>query len=494
MTTLRPSPQIWSLPVALLLSATAAAAQWTPPDGVYESTINDRRVQVRVAEGKLETFHATYVPVLTGNALVCLGGAQPRELEVNYDARRQGPPRPVTSDEVAITVGALAAQNFLVEATVSIAAVAGEAALTGSTIFQVSSRGTPSFCRSVIRAAQPENFLARRVSTLAGGPVTNTVDSVAARAAMTTIPLRPYQIVGQPADQVVFLLASGAEGRQQLYRASSPDSLWQPMLPGATAGLVAVHPTRPSVVTAITRGRVSRSEDGGATWRELRLPVPHVSVLGISERLPDVIYAAESQQPLIRSLDGGRTWTTLRERAAWRQIVGSPTNPDVVYAVATGGNDARLLRSDDAGGSWRQLQRGDGINGFAIDSAESDVLYLAIRRSNRLGDAGELMRSPDGGRTWQRIAIGGGRLGVDRATHTLYVGGRVVRRLLPGTAVLEEVSGGMPENGEVTRFSFVGPRPRVFATVFISLGANADYALFELVGREWRRVDTRAAR
>jgi photosystem II stability/assembly factor-like uncharacterized protein len=129
-----------------------------------------------------------------------------------------------------------------------------------------------------------------------------------------------------------------------------------------------------------------------------------------------------------RSLDGGRSWTTVLHSAkagfaAQRLYVAAP---GVVLVAEDGAGDA-VLRSDDAGTTWRSLPGADqalaGEHAHSIGYAPGDARHLYVvtlpcRRSTMAGckktnaDHGEdfvglvaLWHSEDGGATWQQSQI-----------------------------------------------------------------------------------------
>jgi hypothetical protein len=488
--------------LAIARTPGTAHAQWIPPDGWYEAAAGIGTLRIRIAAGKVERLTATFAAALDGNVLRCIGGAQPRELPVAFDAARSGGARPITSDDLSLIVPSVssptspAGPGYNITANVGAAAVPGEAAIRGSVLFEAEThaRGA-AWCREFIRPGF--GFLARRVTDLAGQPVTNTVDSAAMRAAAASVRLTPRTIHGSHADSAIYLVGVAPDqGRGQLFRAPGPDSNFrqisrQPFVSGA-----AVHPTRPATLFVVSDRALHRSDDGGAAWKRLAVPLPDVSVVAVSPANPAVVFAAQWTGQLARSQDGGETWVALRERGDWAEVVPHPTNPGVVFAIAGRGDNQRALRSDDAGTSWRQLQRTWAIQGFAVDPGAPDVLYLVVRRTNRYGEVPQLLRSTDGGRAWSEVARGPfTRLVVEPETGELFIAGdNTIRRMARGTSVVEPAGAGLPPRFEALSFATIGPRRVLYATIDIrGNGPSSESALFRLDGAEWRRVLPRVA-
>ena len=125
------------------------------------------------------------------------------------------------------------------------------------------------------------------------------------------------------------------------------------------------------------------SDDGGRTWQERTPPEPLVS-LAIDPGDPNRIIAS-GESSLHRSVDGGRRWRSLGGKpalVAWM-------SRERVFAVNFEG---AVLRSDGAGGDWREV--GDiGGEPAAFEGGGPDELYVALHD-------GTVKRSTDGGGSW----------------------------------------------------------------------------------------------
>ena len=153
------------------------------------------------------------------------------------------------------------------------------------------------------------------------------------------------------------------------------------------------------------------SVDGGETWAHV-LESTHVWSTGFSLDgslfvgvEPAGIYrrraGEEVLEPLssVEELPTYSTWNfpTSPHMPNIRWLTFSAERPDTVYAgVEVGG----VLRSDDAGGQWKELREGLhlDIHGVAVASGDENVLYAATGRG--------FYRSMDRGDTWQSSADG----------------------------------------------------------------------------------------
>ena len=174
------------------------------------------------------------------------------------------------------------------------------------------------------------------------------------------------------------------------------------------AQCLAVDPhARDRVFAGLREGGVRRSEDGGATWVDCRLPEAGVFSLAVS-RADGRVYAGTEPSRLFASDDAGTTWQALDalldlpSRPTWsfpprpwtshvRWVAPSPHDASLLLAgIELGG----LMRSADGGRSWEDHRPG----------AQRDVHCLAWHprvegRAYEAGGGGSAF-SVDGGETW----------------------------------------------------------------------------------------------
>src|SRR6185369_1743696 len=203
-------------------------------------------------------------------------------------------------------------------------------------------------------------------------------------------------------------------------------------------GCVALDPNNPSVVwvgtgesnsqRAVYYGDgVYRSEDGGASWKNMGLKTSeHIGRIVIDPRDSKVVYvasqgplwAAGGERGLYKTTDAGKTWKavlTVSENTGITEVVMDPRNPDVLYAASyqrrrhvwtmiDGGPESAIYKSTDAGATWNKLTSGlpkedMGRIGLAIAPSEPDTVYATIEAANK---AGGIFRSTDRGATWEK--------------------------------------------------------------------------------------------
>ena len=188
---------------------------------------------------------------------------------------------------------------------------------------------------------------------------------------------------------------------------------------------------------------IQRSDDGGATWEPVGNEFVYDGVPGTHQWYdgtphpwefkrvwhlepsltdPDTVYAGVEDAALFRSVDGGRTWQELSglrghsSGSQWQPgagglclhtILQDPRDSNrIVIAISAAG----AFRTDDAGQTWRPINRGlmsdyipdpDAEIGHCVHKIAShpsrpDVLFMQKHW--------DIMRSDDGGASWHEIS------------------------------------------------------------------------------------------
>lgn len=234
------------------------------------------------------------------------------------------------------------------------------------------------------------------------------------------------------------------------YVAAASGGVWKTTNDGATfapvfdhegsysIGTVVLDPNHPQTVwvgtgennsqrTVSYGDGVYRSDDGGATWRNLGLrDSRHIGRIVIDPRDSNVVYVAAEgplwgsggERGVFKTTNGGKTWSpslTISEHTGASDLVMDPRNPDVLYAAAyqrerhvytliDGGPESAIYKTTDAGKTWTRVRSGLpsgnlGRIGLAISPADPGILYATVEAANR---SGGVYRSTDGGASWQK--------------------------------------------------------------------------------------------
>ncbi len=154
---------------------------------------------------------------------------------------------------------------------------------------------------------------------------------------------------------------------------------------------------------------IQRSDDGGKTWEP-------------SLTDPDTVYAGVEDAALFRSKDGGKSWQELSglrghgSGPGWQPgaggmclhtIVLDPSNPQRMFIAISA---AGAFRTDDAGKTWRPINR--GLKSQYIPNPEAEVGHCVHRIAMHRSRPGvlfmqkhwDVMRSDNAGDSWQEVS------------------------------------------------------------------------------------------
>ncbi|MBV8723534.1 MAG: exo-alpha-sialidase [Candidatus Eremiobacteraeota bacterium] len=189
--------------------------------------------------------------------------------------------------------------------------------------------------------------------------------------------------------------------------------------------------------------QVQRSDDGGKTWNPVGNAFTYEGAVGTHQWYdgtprpwefkrvwhfepsgsdPDVVYAGVEDASLFRSADGGMTWCelpALRNHgtgASWQPGAGGMClhtilfDPNDERRIFVAISAAGAFRSDDAGASWRPINR--GLVSQYIPEPDAEVGHCVHRlamhpsRPNVLfmQKHWDVMRTDDGGEQWREIS------------------------------------------------------------------------------------------
>jgi photosystem II stability/assembly factor-like uncharacterized protein len=188
---------------------------------------------------------------------------------------------------------------------------------------------------------------------------------------------------------------------------------------------------------------IQRSNDGGKTWGPVGnkfvydgIPGTHLWYDGTprpwefkrvwhlepSLTDPDTVYAGVEDASLFRSQDGGQTWQELmslrrhESGPSWSPGAGGmclhtilldPSHPARIFIAISA---AGVFRTDDAGQTWRPVNRGLKSEGIPNPTAEVGhcVHRIAMHRSRPnvlfMQKHWDVMRSDDAGESWHEVS------------------------------------------------------------------------------------------
>jgi len=211
-----------------------------------------------------------------------------------------------------------------------------------------------------------------------------------------------------------------ALGWSSVYRSGNGGSSWTRLTspPGfSLLEKLASHPSNPDglfilgqIGSQTTALALARTTDGGRTWKAKRIsPEGNAAesyCLCVHPRNASIIYVSgyyratsASKFVISRSTNGGESWQDISTGISAKvfDLAVDPNNPSQVYAATEWG----VLRSSDAGLTWRSGSTYCYAYGLAIDPANTSVIYAGYQK--------RIYKSTDGGVSW--TAIEGGLAG-----------------------------------------------------------------------------------
>jgi photosystem II stability/assembly factor-like uncharacterized protein len=192
-----------------------------------------------------------------------------------------------------------------------------------------------------------------------------------------------------------------------LYLSRDRGSSWKQSLPYYIVTF-ALAPSDPRFVYAEGAGGSFRSTNGGLAWEPMETP-DGIIKLAVHPTSPETIWAVTelwyTRPALWRSDDGGHHWEPIWIYRKIRTLLVDPGEPDSLWAGAEGG----IVRIFDRGARRRffPVSQGEDVISLAFDATDRRVLYAGTGWNDRTtagypGRQGGVWRSPDRGRTWQQ--------------------------------------------------------------------------------------------
>ncbi len=188
---------------------------------------------------------------------------------------------------------------------------------------------------------------------------------------------------------------------------------------------------------------VHRSDDGGKSWQTVGNDFSYAGETGTHQWFdgtphpwefarvwhfepslddPDTVYAGVEDAAIFRSTDGGVSWTELAGLRGndtgprWQPGAGGmavhtvildPSHPDRMFVAISA---AGVFRSDDAGESWRPMNK--GLRSEFMPEAEAEVGHCVHRIAQHptrpdtlfMQKHWDVMRSDDAGASWYEVS------------------------------------------------------------------------------------------
>jgi len=192
------------------------------------------------------------------------------------------------------------------------------------------------------------------------------------------------------------------------------------------------------VLVASASGGVWKSTNAGTTWEPIFDDYGSASIGDVAffQKDPSIIWVGTGEEccrnsiawgdGIYKSIDGGKSFTRmgLETTQTIGRIITHPTDPDIVYAAATGhtwgySGERGLYKTTDGGNTWLKLTNGlpnDGKTG-AIDLVmhpeNPDIIYVSfwqrLRQPWRFDSGGPnsgIFKTTDAGSSWVELSKG----------------------------------------------------------------------------------------
>ena len=188
--------------------------------------------------------------------------------------------------------------------------------------------------------------------------------------------------------------AASAAGGRALAR-DLPAELTQPaqISPAAAFGLFNTIATAGArLVAAGERGRILLSDDSGATWRQVPVPVS-VTLVTAQFATPKLGWAAGQMGVILKTTDGGESW---------KLVLNGITAAALMLAEATA--DAAGQPAPADGNGTPEMQNAQTLVSFGAAVPFLTLLPRSPTHILALGAYGLALESRDGGETWRGIA------------------------------------------------------------------------------------------
>lgn len=213
-------------------------------------------------------------------------------------------------------------------------------------------------------------------------------------------------IVVEPNNPASVWVGTGT-GSGSIWRSGDSGATWKVLGGSYPGGLlrpvgypVVFVPAQPKTIFLPSTNLHYRSDDGGKTWRDFRVPNQDAYVFAVDPRDAKIVYAGGRGDSLnlSRSTDGGKTWRQTGiglGKNSLRTLLIDPSNPTTLYAA--GGVFTSVFKSTDSGDNWTELKLPVGgtsdLYELSMDPQDGNTLWAATEDG--------LLVSRNGGDSWQ---------------------------------------------------------------------------------------------
>lgn len=197
------------------------------------------------------------------------------------------------------------------------------------------------------------------------------------------------------------------------FKSTNKGQQWTQLESGvySSSEAIAIHPTNPDVVYVGISGGLIKTSNGGATWTSVwKLSNLWIYDIEVVSNQPSVLLAA-TNQGFYRSTDAGGSWTRSMDRSCC-DLETHPVNKSIVYTLRANaaGTRTELWKSTDGGvtftqrsNGWLETSDSKGAGRMTVTPADPQRIYVVL-----LGDSSRpyILRSDNAGESWRVSARG----------------------------------------------------------------------------------------
>ncbi len=251
---------------------------------------------------------------------------------------------------------------------------------------------------------------------------------------------RSVAVAGVPSQPFVYYFGGTGGG---VFKTTDGGARWEPIsdthFKTGSVGAIAVAASDPNVIyvgmgEGCIRGNaahgdgVYKSLDAGKTWTHIGLAdTQQIGRVRVHPRNPDIVWVAalghmsgpNDDRGVFKSIDGGKTWRKVlfrNNKTGAIDLAVDPGNANVLYAslwevmrkpwtLDSGGAGSGLFKSTDAGETWTEITRNQGLPkgiigriGVTVSPANPERVWAIVE-----AEEGGVFRSENAGKTWTRV-------------------------------------------------------------------------------------------
>ena len=218
--------------------------------------------------------------------------------------------------------------------------------------------------------------------------------------------LKIYIVVRDPSD--VGTMYVGSRGQGMYYTLDAGDS-WDAVSFFNNKFIygIAIDPKDKCNIYVSEGSHIYKSSDCTRTWQLMfteERPGQRISDLAVDHNNPNTIYGSQINGDILRSTDAGKSWRIIKRFGfTVRNIIASPLVKDKTRLYVASRENG-LFRSDDGGENWTDLS--DGFKDFnqsltyyrlILDPNKADSLYWVSKYG--------ILRSSDAGKSWNQLSL-----------------------------------------------------------------------------------------